>query len=82
RLAEMEAMLDDIKSQVKSVAGIVTVYSTWRSDGQGVTTAIYENQAAAEAATERAHEIWGSLAELLTAPPSAEMYENVEHLSG
>jgi len=82
RQAEIEALLDDIKAEVKSVAGIVTVYSCYRADGHGVTTAIYESQTDADAASEKAKSIWAGLANLLTAPPDAQNYDNVHHLSG
>ena len=81
RQAEIEALLDGIKAEVKSVPGIVTVYSCYGADGHGVTTAIYESQADAEAASQKAQSIWAGLASLLTAPPNAQNYENVHHLS-
>ncbi len=82
RLDETEARIEDIKGQIKSIAGVVDAYSAWRSDGHGVTMAIYESQEAAEAASEQVQAIWGSMAEFLTAAPSAEAYDNVVHLTG
>jgi hypothetical protein len=82
RLDEVVSKIDEIKGQIKSIAGIVDSYSVWRSDGHGVTTAIYESQEAAEAASEQIQAIWGIMAEFLTATPSAEAYDNVAHLTG
>jgi hypothetical protein len=79
---EMVAKIDEIKVQIKALPGIVSSYTVWRSDGQGVTIAIYENQAAADAASEKIKVIWGGLAEFLTAAPSVEAYDNVADLLG
>jgi hypothetical protein len=65
---------------MKEISGIVSSSSVWGSDGQGVTTTIYENQDAAEAAVEKVKVMWGGLAEFLTAAPSVETYDNFENL--
>jgi len=81
RESEILEMLDDIASQIKALPGIVVCFSSWRSgDGVGVLTAIYESQAAAEAATAPAQAIWGGLAGAMIAPPDAQDYENVRDL--
>ncbi len=77
----MTAKLDEISAQVKTIPGVVDVYSAWRADGNGITTAIYENQAAAEAATPQVQEVWANLADLLVDGPNPEGYENVAHLT-
>ena len=82
RLDEMESKLEEIKGQIKSIAGVVDVYSAWRSDGHGVGMAIYVSQEAAEAASEQVQVIWGDLADFLTGAPGAEAYDNVAHLTG
>ena len=81
RLDEMTAKLDEIKTQVNVISGMVDVYTAWRADGNGVTTAIYESQGAAEAAASQFHEIWASLADYLTGAPSVETYVNVMHMT-
>lgn len=81
RLDEMGDRIEELKAQVKAVAGLVAVYTAWRDDGNGVTTAIYESQAAAEAAVPQVQAIWADLADFLTGPPNAEGYDNVEHLT-
>ena len=82
RLDELEAKLDAIKGQVQAIAGIVNVYSVWRADGKGVVTAIYETQAAADAASEAVQAIWGGLMEFLQGTPSTETYDRVAHMTG
>ena len=81
RLDDLTAKLDEIKVQVKAISGVVEVYSAWRADGNGITAAIYENQAAAEAATPQVQAIWANLADLLVGSPNAETYENVVHVT-
>ena len=82
RLDGMESKLEEIKGQIKLISGAVDVYSAWRSDGHGVGMAIYESQEVAEAASEQVQAIWEDLAGFLTAAPSAEVYDNVAHLTG
>ncbi len=81
RLDDLIAKLDEIKAQVKAISGVVDVYSAWRADGNGVTAAIYESQAAADAAASQAQAIWADLADLLMGAPNTETYENVVHIS-
>jgi quinol monooxygenase YgiN len=81
RLDDLTAKLDEIKVQVKAISGVVEVYSAWSADGNGVTAAIYESQAAAEAATPHVQAIWAGLADLLVGVPNAEAYENVVHVT-
>jgi quinol monooxygenase YgiN len=82
RLDEMTAKIDEIKTQVKEISGVVSIYSAWRADGNGITTAIYESQAAADASTAQAQAIWASMADLLVGAPEVETYENVERITG
>ncbi len=81
RLDDLTGKLDEIKAQVKAISGVVDVYSAWRADGSGVTTAIYESQAAAEAATSQVQAVWANLTELLMGSPNAKTYENVVHIT-
>ena len=81
REAEVVALLESLSSQVKAIPGIVAAFSSWRSeDGHGVTTAIYESQAAADAAASQVQSIWAQLAPFMTAPPTPGVYENVRDL--
>ncbi len=81
RLDDLTAKLDNVKAQAQAISGVLSVYSAWRADGDGVTMAIYESQAAAEAAGPQVQEIWAGLADLLLGPPSAETYDSVMHLT-
>ncbi len=78
----MVANVEGLKSQIKAIAGVVDIYNAWRPDGQGVTVAIYESQAAAEAASPHIQSIWGGLAQYLTGAPQTEVYENVDRMTG
>ena len=82
RLEEIIAKTDEIKAQVKAISGVVDIYSAWRADGSAITTAIYENQAAADASTAQVQAIWASLVDLLVGAPEVETFENVEHMTG
>ncbi len=78
---EVVAKLDSFTSMIQAIPGVVAAYTSWRSeDGHGVTTAIYESQAAAEAATAQAQNIWAELGPFLTAPPTPGVYENVRDM--
>ena len=82
-LDEMKSKFEEIKGQIKSLAGVVDIYSAWRSDGHGVGMAIYESQEAAEAASEQVQAMWEDFwASFLTAAPSIEVYDNVVDLTG
>ncbi len=79
---EAIAKLDDIRAQVAGIDGIVCTYSMWNDDGGGLTVSIYESEAAADAATAAVQQVWGSLADLITAPPEVTGYSRVEKIAG
>ncbi len=81
RLEEMTSRFDELREQIKAIPGLIAVYSAWRADGQGVTTAIYESQDAAESSAPQIKAIWSGLADFLTGAPNVEVYENVENLT-
>ena len=78
----MLSKIEEMKGQFRSLAGVVDIYTAWRSDGHGVAVAIYESQAAAQANSEKIQAIWGELGRFLTAEPKTETYDNVTHLTG
>jgi hypothetical protein len=82
KIDQIEARMPDIKAGVKAIAGVVDVYSVWGADGKGVTFAIYESQAAAEAAQEQIQAVWANLADCLTAAPAVRTFDSVEHITG
>ncbi len=78
---EVLAKLDTFTSQIQALPGVVAAYVSWRSeDGQGVTTAIYESQADAEAATAMAQNVWAELGPFMVVAPTAAGYENVRDM--
>ena len=39
RMDDMVAKINEVKTQIKALEGVVSSYTVWRSDGQGVNTA-------------------------------------------
>jgi len=75
---EAQALIEEIMPQVAALPGLREFKNVGRgSDGTGVVVAIYDDQAAAEAAAEAAGEIWARFADYLTAPPESEGYDMV-----
>ena len=74
-------MVDAMKPQIKAIPGIQDWLNMGRTaDGEGVVIALYENEAAAEAALPRAREIWAQFADHLMAEPETEGYDVVMDL--
>ncbi len=82
KLNELATKFKELKAELSAIPGVVDIYAVWRFDGQGIITAIYENQASALASTSQVQTIWDGMKEILTAAPQVEVYENVEHLTG
>jgi hypothetical protein len=82
RLGELPAKIKELGPASKALPGIVDVYFAWRGDGQGTVVAIYNSKADADAAAAKIQAIWGTLAGLLMGPPTADAYDNVEHIVG
>ena len=81
RAAEVVALLDGVSSRIKAIPGVISAYTCWRSeDGHGVTAAIYESHAAADAAAPEVQRILTELGPFMTVPPSPEVFENVRNL--
>jgi hypothetical protein len=72
--------MDTAREQLKKVSGMVHCYSSWNGSGSGSVFALYESQELAKAAADQVRSIWGSLASMLTAPPTSSEYENVVDL--
>ena len=77
---DVVALMPDLKEKISQVPGLVSCTSSWREDGQGCSIAVYESKEAADAAASKVSEIWGGLAQYLTAAPTAVEYENVEDM--
>ena len=82
KLEEMAAEIEGLKPQIKSIPGVVDIFSAWQSNGDGMSMAIYESQTAAEASASQVKAIWAGLSEYLIAAPEISTYENVKHLTG
>ena len=75
---EAQAMIEEIKPQIAALPGLRDFKNVGRgSDGTGVVFAIYDDQAAAEAAAVAAKEIWAKFADHLVGPPETEGYDMV-----
>ncbi len=81
-LSDMVSRIDGIKEQLQDIAGGVQNWAVWNDDGTGVAFAVYEDEAAADAAGGQIQAIWGGLADLLTAPPEVKSYSNAARMRG
>lgn len=81
RVAELSAKVAEIGPRAKKLPGVVDVYAAWRSDGQGVVVALYENKDAADRAVARIQALWGNLAGLLSGAPRTDAYETAERIT-
>ena len=79
-VATMEDRIPGIKDHVAKIAGGIANYAVWNEDGTGYAVAIYEDEAAADAATPQIQQIWGGLADLLAEPPEITSYARVEQM--
>ena len=78
---EAQRMVEEIKPQIAALPGLRDWKNVGRaSDGSGVVFAIYDDEAAAEAALEAAAEIWAQFTDHLAHPPETEGYEMVVDL--
>jgi len=50
KLDGMAAQVDGVAAEILGIAGLDVAYVSWRDDGAGSVTAIYESQQAAEVA--------------------------------
>ncbi len=82
KIDEMNEIRNSIKSQLANVAGLSVAFAAWNDDGGGSVMAVYESQEAAEAAKDQIASLWGQLGEVLTGPPTAVGYTNVDNMLG
>ena len=80
RLDEMVSRIPAIRDQISQIAGGIANYAMWNEDGSGVAVAIYEDEAAANAAGPQIQAVWGGLADLLVAPPEILSYSHAERM--
>ena len=75
KIEEARARVKDLLPEIKSVPGLKEFVNVLRDDGGGVVIALYNSKADLDASTPRVKEIWGGLADLLSAAPDSEEYE-------
>lgn len=82
QLEGMAAQMPAIKKAVETIEGILSTYTVWRADGQGVTMSIYISEAAADQAAEQVKAVWTDMAGYIVHTPVIEAYDNVAHIKG
>ena len=82
RMSELPAKIKQMQPSAKTLPGIIDVYVSWRSDGHGVVTSVYDSKTSADTATAQIQAIWGGLGDLLAGAPTTEAYDTVEQLVG
>ena len=82
KIPEIVAALDDIRSQMAGVSGLVTSYTVWGEDGQGVVFTVYEDTASAEAAQPTVRSVWRGIADYFAAGPDAREFSTAEKIAG
>ena len=82
RLEDMAGQMETVKEAVESINGIISTYTVWRADGQGVTMSIYSSEAAADAAAEQVKSVWTDMAKFIKGEPQIEAYQHVAHIKG
>ncbi len=80
RINQLAGQLGALKAQMKSVAGLKSNTLAWRADGRCVVMAVYESQAAAEAAAPQIRSVLASLADALVGAPQVEVFDNADDL--
>ena len=81
KLEEMVSRIPAIREQIAAIDGEAN-WAMWNEDGTGMAMAIYEDEAAANAAMEQIQQVWGGLADLLTAPPEVLSFSNATKMRG
>jgi hypothetical protein len=82
RLQELVGKLDGIRAQLAGVPGLLSSYTAWNDDGEGVTYSVYESADAAAGAQPAIRSVWAGLADLLASGPSPREFSNVEKMAG
>lgn len=68
RRNEAEALLPTVAKKLADIPGLEHVTAVWNDDGTGIYAAFYEDKAAAEAAFNKATELWAGVTEYLIEP--------------
>lgn len=82
KLSELVAAIDDIRPQIAGLPGVVTSYTVWDEEGQGVTFTVYQDAASAEAAQAAVRTVWSGIAGYLSDGPNVREFSTAEKLAG
>jgi hypothetical protein len=80
KLTQMKEAMPAAGAKLKQIPGILECMTCWDDSGKGTVFAVYESQAAADAAAESVRSVWGGLMGFLSAPPSVFSSSNVTNL--
>ena len=69
RLEEALAKMDEIRDDLKAIAGLKSLHDCQIGDGQGMIISTWDSEASVEAAQPKIQEIFGKMAEYMTSPP-------------
>ena len=75
--AAVRPSVEGKREQIMAISGMVSCQVFWNADGSGVTFAVYESEAAANAAAAQIQAIWSDLASMFSAPPETVTYSEV-----
>ena len=75
--AAVRPSVEGKREQIMAIPGMVSCQVFWNADGSGVTFAVYESEAAANASAAQIQAIWSDLASMLSAPPETVTYSEV-----
>ena len=78
---ELEERLLELCTELRTIRGLIEAYSAWRDDGQGISIAFYEDEAAADCAALEVQSMWASFSDLLSAPIQVATYDTAMHLT-
>jgi len=79
KLEETLTLAEKIKPEIMSIPGIKYWFNIGNSDGNCAVIAIYNNEAAAEAAQQTAKELFGRFAEYIESDLQAQGYQVLLH---
>ncbi len=82
RVAEMPAVLADLKRGCMALPGIKSYNTAWREDGRGISMTIYDGRASCEEAGPALNDIWSSFSNILIAEPVTELYDQTKDMLG
>ncbi|MEM1075969.1 MAG: hypothetical protein AAGB07_03520 [Pseudomonadota bacterium] len=76
----VQSSVESKREEILAVPGMLACYVVYNEDGTGVTFAVYESEAAAQASAAQIQAIYAELASIFTAPPETVTYSGTIHL--